>query len=201
MPFVLPELPYGRDALAPVLSKETLDYHYGKHHNTYVVNLNKLTEGTPYAGWSLEDLIRRNGEVAAEKRKPVFNNAAQIWNHTFYWEGFAPAGSGGSPSAGLTQAIDRAFGGTQGLMDKLQAESLGHFGSGWGWLVKQADGSLAVTSTHDADTPIAHGQTPLLTFDVWEHAYYIDYRNVRADYLKRLWEIVNWGAVSARFGA
>ena len=199
MPFTLPELPYGRDALAPVLSKETLDYHYGKHHNAYVVNLNKLTDGTPWAAWTLEDLIRSNTEVAAEKRKPIFNNAAQIWNHTFYWNGFAPAGSGGAASASLAKAIDAAFGSTQGLMDKLSAESLGHFGSGWGWLVRDATGGLSVTSTHDADTPIAHGLVPLLTFDVWEHAYYVDYRNLRADYLKRLWEIVNWGAVSARF--
>ncbi len=201
MPFVLPELPYGRDALAPVLSKETLDFHYGKHHNAYVVNLNKLTEGTPYAEWSLEDLIRRNGELPAEKRKSIFNNAAQIWNHTFYWEGFAPAGQGGTASGPLRAAIDQAFGSDQGLADKLNAESVGHFASGWGWLVQQADGSLAVISTHDADTPIAHGQKPLLTFDVWEHAYYIDYRNVRADYTKRLWEIVSWKAVSARFSS
>jgi Fe-Mn family superoxide dismutase len=199
MPFTLPELPYGRDALAPVLSRETLDFHYGKHHNAYVVNLNKLTDGTPYATWSLEDLIRRNGEVAAEKRKPIFNNAAQIWNHTFYWNGFAPVGQTGGASPALQSAIDAAFGNTQGLMDKLAAESLGHFGSGWGWLVRDAAGKLAVTSTHDADSPIAHGATPLLTFDVWEHAYYIDYRNMRADYLKKLWDIVNWQAVSARF--
>jgi Fe-Mn family superoxide dismutase len=199
LPFTLPELPYARDALVPVLSKETLDYHYGKHHNAYVVNLNKLTDGTEYASWSLQQILTRIKELPAEKQRGVFNNAAQIWNHTFYWESLAPVGQGGEPSAKLEAAIASTFGGIDSLKEKLSAESLAHFGSGWGWLVANADGKLSITSTHDADSPVAHGLTPLLTFDVWEHAYYIDYRNGRGDYLKKIWDVVNWKSVSARF--
>ncbi len=201
MPFTLPPLPYPKDALAPVLSQETLEFHHGKHHNAYVTNLNKLVEGTPYADWSLEDLITRNAELPADKRKPVFNNAAQVWNHTFYWNGLAPVGQGGAPSPALKTAIETAFGQVEHMQEKLSATSLGHFASGWGWLVKSANGGIEIMDTHDADTPIAHGRTPLLTFDVWEHAYYIDYRNLRADYVKKIWSIVNWNAVNERFGA
>ena len=199
MPFTLPPLPYSKDALAPVLSQETLEFHYGKHHNAYVTNLNKLTEGTPYAEWSLEDLIKRNAEVPADKRKGIFNNAAQIWNHTFYWKGLAPAAQSGAPSPELKAAIEANFGTLEHMQEKLSATSLAHFASGWGWLVKSADGKVEIMDTHDADTPIAHGAVPLLTFDVWEHAYYIDYRNLRADYVKKIWSIVNWKSVSARF--
>ncbi len=201
MPFTLPPLPYSKDALAPVLSQETLEFHHGKHHNAYVTNLNKLVDGTPYADWSLEDLITRNAEIPADKRKGVFNNAAQVWNHTFYWNGLAPVGQGGEPSAALKQAIETAFGQVDHMQEKLSATSLGHFASGWGWLVKNASGGVEIMDTHDADTPIAHGLTPLLTFDVWEHAYYIDYRNLRADYVKKIWSIVNWKAVNERFGS
>jgi Fe-Mn family superoxide dismutase len=201
MPVSLPPLPYPTDGLAPTLSKETLEFHHGKHHNAYVVNLNKLIDGTPYADWSLDDMILRNGEVAADKRRPIWNNAAQIWNHTFYWEGLAPAGTGGAPSPALLSAIEAAFGSLDAMKEKLSATSLGHFASGWGWLVKNADGTLQIVDTHDADTPIAQGKTPLLTFDVWEHAYYIDYRNLRAEYVKKIWDVVNWNRVNARFAA
>ena len=201
MSFTLPPLPYAKDALAPVLSQETLEFHHGKHHNAYVTNLNKLLDGTPFLDWSLEDVIVRNAELPADKRKGAFNNAAQIWNHTFYWESLAPQAQSGAPSAELKAAIEASFGTVEAMQEKLSATSLGHFASGWGWLVKGADGKVEIIDTHDADTAIAHGKVPLLTFDVWEHAYYVDYRNLRADYLKKIWSIVNWSAVSKRFAS
>ena len=187
MPFTLPPLPYALDALEPHLSRETLELHHGKHHQTYVDKLNDLVEGSSDA--DLDKVI-----LEAEKG-PVFNNAAQHWNHSFYWQCMAPDG-GGTPEGELAEAIDREFGSFGALSEKLHEAGATHFGSGWAWLVH--DGSkLLVTSTHDADLPLAHGQQALLTIDVWEHAYYVDYRNLRPDYLTAFLDhLVNWDFVA-----
>ncbi len=190
MSIELPALPYARNALAPTISEETIDYHYGKHHNAYVVNLNKMIEGTADADKSLEDIIKSS-------TGGVFNNAAQIWNHTFYWNSLSPNG-GGAPTGELASAIDAAFGSFDEFKAQFTASAAGNFGSGWTWLVKNADGSLAIVNTSNADTPITdEGITPLLTVDVWEHAYYVDYRNARPEYLKNFWEIANWEFAAA----
>lgn len=185
MPIELPALPYARDALAPTISEETINYHYGKHHTSYVNNLNKMIDGTADADKSLEEIIRSsNGGV--------FNNAAQIWNHTFYWNSLSP-NAGGTPKGALSEAINDTFGSFVEFQEKFTASAAGNFGSGWTWLVKNADGSLAIINTSNADTPITDETiTPLLTVDVWEHAYYVDYRNSRPEYLKNFWEITNW---------
>jgi Fe-Mn family superoxide dismutase len=187
MPFTLPPLPYALDALEPHLSRETLELHHGKHHQTYVDKLNELVEGSSDA--DLDKVI-----LEAEKG-PVFNNAAQHWNHSFYWQCMAPDG-GGTPEGELAEAIDREFGSFGALSEKLHEAGATHFGSGWAWLVH--DGSkLLVTSTHDADLPLAHSQRALLTIDVWEHAYYVDYRNKRPDYLTAFLDhLVNWDFVA-----
>lgn len=192
MPFTLPDLPFAKDALAPHMSAETLDFHHGKHHKAYVDKTNKLIEGTDLAGASLVEVIK----AAKEKGdKGLFNNSAQIWNHSFFWQCLAPAGST-RPSGKLRDLINDGFGGEQALLDKLATESANHFASGWGWLVLK-DGKLEVTSLHDADTPAVHGMTPLLTIDVWEHAYYIDYRNERPKFVKSVLEnIINWDFVA-----
>jgi len=192
----LPDLPYAIDALAPHISAETLEFHHGKHHATYVNNLNNLIEGTPLADWSLEDLVKRAGEAPEEKRKALFNNAAQHFNHSFYWKSLRPAGGKG-PDGVLAEAIDSGWGGLDGFQEAFAKEAVGHFGSGWAWLVKKADGSLAITSTHDAGCPITAGDVPLLTCDVWEHAYYIDYRNARPKYLENFWAVANWDFASS----
>jgi Fe-Mn family superoxide dismutase len=187
--FSLPELPYSISALAPHVSAETLEFHHGKHHRTYVDNLNKLVGGKPEASQSLEDLIR-----SAEIGTPLFNNAAQAWNHAFYWNSMrAPRAEGaGSPGGALLEAVQRDFGSVDKLRAELAAAATGHFGSGWAWLV-QSEGKLAVRATHDADLPLKHGQSALLTIDVWEHAYYVDYRNARAKYVEAfLGHLVNW---------
>ena len=191
MPFTLPDLPFAKDALAPHMSAETLDYHHGKHHKAYVDKTNGLIEGTDLAGASLVEVIK----AAKEKGdKGLFNNSAQIWNHSFFWQCLAPEGST-RPSGKLRDLINDGFGGEQALLDKLATESVNHFASGWGWLVLN-NGKLEVTSLHDADTPAVHGLTPLLTIDVWEHAYYIDYRNERPRYLKTVLErVINWDFV------
>ncbi len=190
MSIELPALPYARDALAPTISQETIDYHYGKHHNAYVVNLNKMIEGTVDAEKSLEEIIRTSSGG-------IFNNAAQVWNHTFYWNSLSPNG-GGSPQGELADAIDVAFGSFEEFQTQFTASAAGNFGSGWTWLVKNADGSLAIINTQNADTPLTDETlTPLLTVDVWEHAYYVDYRNARPEYLKNFWEIVNWDFAAA----
>jgi len=194
MSIELPALPYARDALAPTISEETIDYHYGKHHNAYVVNLNKMIEGTADADKSLEDIIKSS-------TGGVFNNAAQIWNHTFYWNSLAP-NAGGAPTGELASAIDAAFGSFDEFKAQFTASAAGNFGSGWTWLVKNADGSLAIVNTSNADTPITDESiTPLLTVDVWEHAYYVDYRNARPEYLKNFWEIANWEFAAANFSS
>ena len=192
MPFTLPDLPFAKDALAPHMSAETLDFHHGKHHKAYVDKTNKLIEGSDLAGASLIEVIK----AAKEKGdKGLFNNSAQIWNHSFFWQCLAPAGST-RPSGKLRDLINDGFGGEQALLDKLATESANHFASGWGWLVLN-NGKLEVTSLHDADTPAVHGMTPLLTIDVWEHAYYIDYRNERPKFVKSVLEnIINWDFVA-----
>jgi Fe-Mn family superoxide dismutase len=187
----LPELPYAKDALAPTISAETLEYHYGKHHNTYVVNLNKLIPGTEFENLSLEEIVKKSSGG-------IFNNAAQVWNHTFYWHCLSPKG-GGEPSGALADAINKSFGSFASFKEKFSATAIGTFGSGWGWLVKNNDGSLALESTSNAGTPLKDGKQALLTCDVWEHAYYIDYRNARPNYVEAFWKLVNWDFVSQNF--
>jgi superoxide dismutase, Fe-Mn family len=188
MAFSLPPLPYEKNALAPHISAETLEYHHGKHHNAYVVNLNKALEGKPDASKSLEEVI-----LSAEG--PVFNNAAQVWNHTFYWSCMKPAG-GGKPTGDLAQAIDRDFGSFEKFAEQFTGAATTQFGSGWAWLVSDK-GKLSVTKTSNADLPMKHGQKALLTIDVWEHAYYIDFRNARPKYIETfLASLVNWDFVS-----
>jgi Fe-Mn family superoxide dismutase len=184
MAFTLPPLPYDKTALAPHISAETLEYHHGKHHQAYVTNLNKLIEGKPDAGKTLEEIIKTSDGG-------VFNNAAQVWNHTFYWSSMKPNG-GGKPSGDLAQAITRDFGSSEKLLEELSAAAVAQFGSGWAWLVLEKD-KLAVTKTSNADLPMKHGQKALLAIDVWEHAYYIDYRNQRPKYVETfLKSLVNW---------
>lgn len=191
MAIELPALPYDRDALAPHISKETLDYHYGKHHNTYVVKLNGLIEGTDFADKDLEYIVKHS-------EGGVFNNSAQVWNHTFYWNCLSPNG-GGEPTGELASAISQAFGSFTDFQAQLTDKAVNNFGSGWTWLVKNPDGSLEIVNTSNAATPLTGQQKPLLTVDVWEHAYYIDYRNVRPDYLKAFWNLVNWEFVANNF--
>jgi len=178
-PHVLPPLPYGDAALEPVISARTIGFHYGKHHKAYLDNLNKLVAGTDMAEMSLEKVILATAGVP--EKAGVFNNAAQVWNHTFYWAGMKPNG-GGKPTGALAEKIDAAFGGYDAMRKELAAAAVGQFGSGWAWLVYDK-GKLRVTKTANADTPIAHGLTPLLSVDVWEHAYYLDYQNRRSDYV------------------
>lgn len=188
MAFSLPELPYAKDALAPHISAETLDFHHGKHHNTYVTKLNGLVEGTDKASSSLEDIITSSDGG-------LFNQAAQVWNHTFYWHCMKPNG-GGAPIGALATAIDGAFGGFDAFKNEFADAAATQFGSGWAWLAIK-DGKLAVTKTANADTPLAHGQKPLLTIDVWEHAYYIDFRNARPNYISTFLDhLVNWDYVA-----
>ncbi len=192
MAFELPELPYARDALQPHMSSETLDYHYGKHHKAYVDKTNGMLGDKGLEGASLIEVIKAGNDKGD---KGLFNNSAQIWNHSFFWQCLAPEGST-SPSGKLKEMIDGDFGSHEALLDKLQTESANHFASGWGWLILK-NGKLEVTSLHDADTPAVHGMTPLLTVDVWEHAYYIDYKNERPRFLKSvLQNIINWDFVA-----
>ena len=191
MSFELPPLPYALDALEPHISRETLEYHYGKHHRTYVDNLNKLVEGTPMARSSLLEVVRSaNG--------PVFNNAAQAWNHTFYFESLGPKG-GGDPSGELAKALTAAFGSIAAFREQFSGKAVSLFGSGWAWLVRRRDGRLDIVQTSNAETPARTDEAqPLLTCDVWEHAYYIDYRNARAKYVSSFWNTVDWKAVAKR---
>jgi len=180
----LPQLPYALDALAPHISKETLEFHYGKHHQTYVTNLNNLIVGTEFEHASLEDIVKKSSGG-------VFNNAAQIWNHTFYWNSLSPNG-GGAPSGKLAEAIHAKWGSVDAFKEAFNKSAAGNFGSGWTWLVKKADGSLDIVNTSNAATPLTTDDVALLTCDVWEHAYYIDYRNARPKYLENFWNLVNW---------
>ncbi|WP_426762754.1 superoxide dismutase [Fe] [Hafnia paralvei] len=188
MSFELPALPYEKNALEPHISAETLEYHYGKHHNTYVVNLNNLIKGTEFEGKSLEEIIKTS-------TGGIFNNAAQVWNHTFYWHCLSPKG-GNAPTGAVADAINKAFGSFEAFKEELTKSAVGNFGSGWTWLVKKADGSLAIVNTSNAATPLTSSDKPLLTVDVWEHAYYIDYRNARPKYLENFWALVNWEFVA-----
>ncbi|AAS62380.2 superoxide dismutase [Fe] [Yersinia pestis] len=184
MSFELPALPYAQNALEPHISAETLEYHYGKHHNTYVINLNNLIKDTEFAGKSLEEIVKTaNGGV--------FNNAAQVWNHTFYWHCLSPNG-GGEPTGKIAEAINKSFGSFAEFKAQFTDAAVKNFGAGWTWLVKKADGTLAIVSTSNAGTPLTTTDKPLLTVDVWEHAYYIDYRNARPKYLENFWAVVNW---------
>ncbi len=189
----LPPLPYAKDALAPVISAETIEYHYGKHHQTYVTNLNNLIKGTEFENATLEEIVMKS-------TGGIFNNAAQVWNHTFYWNGLKP-NSGGTPKGELAAAIDKAFGSFDEFKKQFSQKAITTFGSGWAWLVKNKDGSLSLESTSNAANPMTGGQTPLLTIDVWEHAYYVDYRNARPKYVEEFWSIVNWDFAEANFKA
>jgi Fe-Mn family superoxide dismutase len=184
----LPPLPYAMDALAPTISQETLEYHYGKHHATYVTNLNNLIKGTEFENLSLEEIIKKSSGG-------VFNNAAQVWNHTFYWNCMTPNGSG-APTGKAADAINAKWGSFDKFKEEFTKSALGNFGSGWTWLVQKADGGVDIVNTSNAGTPLTTGDKPLLTCDVWEHAYYIDYRNARAKYVEAFWGLVNWEAVA-----
>lgn len=189
----LPELPYAQNALEPHISKETLEFHYGKHHQTYITNLNNQIKGTEFENMSLEDIVKKSSGG-------MFNNAAQTWNHTFYWFSLTPAANAkGKPKEALLKAINDKWGSFDEFKKAFDACAAGTFGSGWAWLVKNTDGSLELVSTSNAATPLTGAQKPLLTCDVWEHAYYIDYRNSRPNYLSNFWEIVNWDEVEKRF--
>ncbi len=190
MTFTLPALPYALDALAPHISKETLEYHYGKHHSAYVNTLNTLVIDTPYANQTLEDIIM-------EAKGTIFNNAGQVWNHTFYWNCLSPQG-GGEPSGKLATAIKQGFGTFAAFQEQFTKTAITTFGSGWAWLVEDVNGALKIISTSNAGTPMTDGLTALLTCDVWEHSYYIDYRNRRPDYLGAFWKLVNWDFASSQ---
>ena len=191
MAFTLPELPYARDALEPHMSRETLDYHYGKHHQTYVDKANGLVEGTENANKSLEELIKTSSGG-------LFNNTAQIWNHTFFWNSLSPSPT--APNDAVTSALNGAFGSVDNFKDKFTQTAINTFGSGWAWLVRTSDGKLDVVSTSNAGNPMTDGHTPLLTVDVWEHAYYIDYRNARPKFLEAFWTLANWDFVAQNLG-
>jgi Fe-Mn family superoxide dismutase len=193
MEHTLPPLPFAKNALAPHMSEETLEYHYGKHHQTYVTNLNKLIPGTEFENLSLEEIVKKASGG-------VFNNSAQIWNHTFFWNSLSPKG-GGAPAGALADAINAKYGSYDKFKEEFTKVATGTFGSGWTWLVKKADGSLDIVSTSNAATPLTTDSKPLLTLDVWEHAYYIDYRNARPKFIEAFWNIVNWDFASKNFGA
>lgn len=193
MPFTLPSLPYDYEALEPQISKKTIEFHYGKHHQTYVTKLNGLIPGTPFEhAASLEPLV-----MTAEG--PIFNNAAQVWNHTFYWEGFS-ARRNTLPQGKLNDLINRDFGSFEAFQSKFAEAATNQFGSGWAWLVAKPDGSLAITTTSNAANPMRDSLRPLLTCDVWEHAYYLDYQNRRPDYISAFWQLVDWDLVGKRLG-
>lgn len=186
-----PPLPYALDALQPHISKETLEFHYGKHHQAYVTNLNNLVKGTEFENVGLEDIIRKSSGG-------IFNNAAQVWNHTFYWNCLAPR-AGGEPKGPLAEAVSRKFGSVASFKEAFSKSAVGNFGSGWTWLVKKADGSVDLANTSNAATPLTGPDKPLLTCDVWEHAYYVDYRNRRPDYVAAFWNLVNWEFAAKNF--
>jgi len=191
MEHTLPPLPYAMDALQPHISKETLEFHYGKHHQAYVTNLNNLIKGTEFENLSLEEIVKKSSGG-------VFNNAAQVWNHTFYWNCMAP-GAGGAPTGALADAINAKFGSFDNFKAEFTKSCVGNFGSGWTWLVKKADGSVEIVNTSNAATPLTGADKPLLTCDVWEHAYYVDYRNARPKYVETFWNLVNWNFVAKNF--
>ena len=184
MSFELPKLPYEKNALQPHISAETLEYHYGKHHQTYITNLNKLVKDSEHENQSLEQIIQ-------SASGGIFNNAAQVWNHTFYWNSLTPNATE-KPTGSLLTAIEKAFGSFEAFKEKFSTSAATNFGSGWTWLIRNNDGSVEIYNTSNADTPIKYGKTPLITIDVWEHAYYIDFRNARPKYIEAFWELANW---------
>ena len=191
MEHTLPPLPYAKDALQPHMSQETLEYHYGKHHQTYVTNLNNLIKGTEFENASLEDIIKKSSGG-------LFNNSAQVWNHTFFWNCLKPNG-GGAPTGAVADAINAKWGSFDKFKEEFTKSATTNFGSGWTWLVKKADGSVDIVNTSNAGTPLTTSDKPLLTCDVWEHAYYIDYRNARPKFLEAFWNLVNWDFVAKNF--
>ncbi len=191
MKFELPKLPYAHDALAPVISEETIKFHYGKHHQTYINNLNDLIKGTEFENADLDTIVKKSSGA-------IFNNAAQTWNHNFYFLSLTP-NKGTKPSVELLKALEERFGSFDNFKAEFGKAAATVFGSGWAWLVKTADGKVDIVKESNAGNPLTSGLTPLLTFDVWEHAYYIDYQNRRPDYLSALWELVDWDVVSSRF--
>jgi Fe-Mn family superoxide dismutase len=194
MAFILPPLPYELDALQPYISRETLEYHYGKHHQAYVTNLNNLVAGTDLENKKLEEIIKTQPAGA------IFNNAAQDWNHSFYWKCLSPNG-GGEPKGALLAAINKSFGDFDKFKDQFTKSAIATFGSGWAWLVKNPQGGLEIVTTSNAGTPLTTPNIPLLTCDVWEHAYYIDYRNSRQKYMEAFWSLVNWDFVTINFNS
>lgn len=189
----LPALPYANNALEPVISQETIEYHYGKHHQTYVTNLNNLIPGTEFENMSLEDIVKKSSGG-------VFNNSAQVWNHTFYWNCLRAPADDNAPSGALADAINAAFGSFDEFKKKFSTSAATNFGSGWTWLVKNADGSVELLNTSNAGSALTEaGKTALLTVDVWEHAYYVDYRNARPKYLEALWQCINWDFVASNY--
>ena len=191
MEHTLPPLPYAIDALAPAISQETLEYHYGKHHQTYVTNLNNLIKGTEFENLSLEEIVKKSSGG-------IFNNSAQVWNHTFYWNGLTPTGKG-APDGALADAINAKWGSFDKFKEEFTKSAVGNFGSSWTWLVKKADGTLDIVNTSNAATPLTTENKALLTCDLWEHAYYIDYRNVRPKYLETFFALANWDFAAANF--
>lgn len=209
MAFQLPPLPYALDALAPHISKETLEYHHGKHHKAYVDKLNSLIPSTPFENLSLEQIIVQAGEIMSKPAfipnydRPtinIFNNAAQVWNHTFYWDCMSPNGGGEMADSDALTALRHLFGSIDGFKEKFTEAAMSQFGSGWVWLVKSAIGSLEIITTSNADNPMVERQTPMLVCDVWEHAYYIDTRNSRQNYMENFWKVVNWDFVVKNIG-
>jgi Fe-Mn family superoxide dismutase len=188
MLFTLPELPYSKDALAPLISVETIEFHYGKHHAAYVTNLNNLIKGTEFENMTLEEIIKK-------AKGGIFNNAAQVFNHTFYWNCLKPQG-GGEPTGKIADAITKTWGSFAAFKEKFTAAATTQFGSGWAWVAQNADGSIEISQTSNADCPLTKNQKPILTCDVWEHAYYIDYRNSRPNYMEAFWKLVNWDFAS-----
>jgi len=191
MKFFLPELPYAHNALEPIISEKTISFHYGKHHQTYVNNLNGMVEGTEFENADLETIVKKSEGT-------VFNNESQIWNHSFYFLSLTPQ-KGSLPSDKLAGAINSAWGSVDNFKSEFNKNAISVFGSGWAWLVKDADGKLSIVKESNAGNPITRGLIPLLTFDVWEHAYYLDYQNRRADYVAALWDLVDWNVVSERY--
>jgi Fe-Mn family superoxide dismutase len=191
MPFELPKLSYAADALQPVISKQTIDFHYGKHHQAYVTNLNNLIPGTRFENATLDEIVK-------ESEGPIFNNGAQVWNHSFYFGSFSPAGPR-QPSGNLSEAINKSFSSFDSFKEQFSKSAITLFGSGWAWLSKNSDGSLVITQETNAGNPLKKGLIPLLTFDVWEHAYYLDYQNKRPDYVQAIWNILDWDIIGKRF--
>ncbi len=191
MEIQLPKLPYSHDALEPYISQKTIGFHYGKHHQTYVNKLNELIKGSAFENISLDEIIKKSEGT-------VFNNAAQVWNHNFYWQGLSPEG-GGKPEGELLAAIEKKYGSFEQFKDDFSQAAATLFGSGWAWLVKKSDGSPDIIQKSNAENPIQDGDLPLLTCDVWEHAYYLDYQNRRPEYIDAFWNIVNWDLVGKRF--